>query len=208
MNTSPRNQVIALAGLMQATLMVHQIASRGRADPVDMQTCIESTLKIDAVDVDDVYGGISRLESGLLAFMGLLDESPEVTRQLMRYAGLIIFHERNLMQDDDKRVKVRAGVERAALLSERLGSLHDDVIATLAETYQYTISKFEPKIIVTGNPNHLSDTDNGKRIRALLLAAIRSSVLWRQCGGNRFNLLLSRFSRLHIAKGLLSDIQH
>lgn len=207
MNKSQRNQVIALAGLMQAVLMVQQIARKGRADPVDLQACIESALKIDAVDVDDVYGGISRLESGLRAFISQLDGMPDIDRELTRYASLIIFHERRLLRQDDTLEKVRSGVERAALQAERLGSLHENVIGTLAETYLDTISQFKPRVMIEGEPVYLSNAENGKIIRALLLAAMRSAVLWRQCGGSRFSLLFRRYSLQREAKSLLDEIR-
>ena len=46
--------------------------------------------------------------------------------------------------------------------------------------------------MVSGEPHHLSDPKNANKIRALLLAGMRSAVLWRQLGGNRLQLLLAR----------------
>ena len=59
------HQAIALAGLSQAVLLVQQIARHGSADLDAMKTSIGSTLKIDADDILDVYGGLSGLETGL-----------------------------------------------------------------------------------------------------------------------------------------------
>ncbi len=39
---------------------------------------------------------------------------------------------------------------------------------------------------------HLQQTDNAAKIRALLLAGIRSARLWRQLGGHRWQLIFSR----------------
>jgi len=48
----------------------------------------------------------------------------------------------------------------------------------------------------------LADADTANLIRALLLAAIRAAVLWRQCGGRRWRLLLQRRDLLHAAQRL------
>lgn len=39
---------------------------------------------------------------------------------------------------------------------------------------------------------HLQDSRNADKVRALLLAGIRSAMLWRQLGGRRWQLLFSR----------------
>jgi high frequency lysogenization protein len=49
----------------------------------------------------------------------------------------------------------------------------------------------------------LENPDNQNLIRALLLAAIRAAVLWRQCGGRRLSLFLRRSALLEAASGLL-----
>src|SRR3546814_5375159 len=46
--------------------------------------------------------------------------------------------------------------------------------------------------MVQGNPHYLGQADIVSEIRALLLAALRSAVLWRQMGGSLFDFLLGR----------------
>jgi high frequency lysogenization protein len=72
------------------------------------------------------------------------------------------------------------------------------ITGRIADLYQETISTMGPRIMVQGNPDYLQMADNSARIRALLMAGIRACVLWRQAGGNRFNLLFGR-------KGLASE---
>ena len=47
----------------------------------------------------------------------------------------------------------------------------------------------------SGEHNYLANPANADRIRALLLAGMRSAVLWRQLGGSRWQIL---FKRKHI----------
>ena len=49
-----------------------------------------------------------------------------------------------------------------------------------------------PRILVEGETTNLRDSRKASLIRALLLAGIRSAVLWRQLGATRWSLLFSR----------------
>ena len=46
--------------------------------------------------------------------------------------------------------------------------------------------------MVQGNPHYLGQADVVAEIRAVLLAALRSAVLWRQMGGSLWDFLLGR----------------
>src|SRR3569623_1691456 len=52
---------------------------------------------------------------------------------------------------------------------------------------------------------HLSHPDVANKVRTLLLAAIRSAVLWRQCGGNRWQLIFGRRKIIDTARALLGE---
>ena len=67
------------------------------------------------------------------------------------------------------------------------------------------MSNLTPRIMVSGEPKHLTDNDNAHRIRANLLAAIRSTVLWRQLGGSRFGLVFSRRAYIGACRHLMEQ---
>ncbi|MGI9211042.1 MAG: high frequency lysogenization protein HflD [Methylococcaceae bacterium] len=205
MNKSTQNQVLALAGIMQSVLLVQQIAKTGRAEPDDFLTCIESVLKIDADSMEAIFGERVYLRTGLEALVGQLKGKPDTDRELARYASVIIFHERQLMKNDERLRKVRTGIERAYRIAEQSDSLDQQVIAALAENYQETISPYPPRIMVQGEPRYLTHDKHGQSIRALLLSAIRSAVLWRQCGGSRFAMLFKRRNLQSEAQTLLDS---
>ncbi len=50
--------------------------------------------------------------------------------------------------------------------------------------------------MVQGNPHYLGQAGVVAEIRALLLAAVRSAVLWRQLGGSYWDFLFSRKAML------------
>ncbi|MGX2039011.1 high frequency lysogenization protein HflD [Methylocaldum sp. MU1018] len=187
-----RNQVIALAGLSQAVYLVQHIAKRGTVDREDMEASIGSVLKIDSGDVVDVYGGLHRIMTGLRQIERQLGGPDVVDPEQARYASTLIFLERKLMKQPRMLETIRLGMEKAVAQAEDRGVLDEDVLATLAETYQQTISQLKPRVMVAGEQMYLSDPENANRIRSLLLAGIRSTVLWRKCGGSRWKLLFLR----------------
>lgn len=90
--------------------------------------------------------------------------------------------------------------------AEHFGVLHENVLANLADVYHSTISTLQPRIMVQGDPQHLGNQGTVNKIRAVLLAGIRSAHLWRQCGGSRWKLLLARQKIRHEAQFLLTQI--
>ena len=74
----------------------------------------------------------------------------------------------------------------------RDGSSHPDVLSALGALYADTVSKLRPRVMVQGNPHYLGQAGVVAEIRAVLLAALRSAVLWRQLGGSFWDFLLRR----------------
>lgn len=201
------HQAIALAGLSQAVLLVQQIARRGSADLHAMKTSIGSTLKIDADDILDVYGGLSGLETGLWQMERQLAEPRQVDPELARYASTLIFLEGQVMKRPEMVDAIGVAVQRAQAAAERSGDILDDgVFEALAYGYQQTLSQLKPRVMVSGEQRYLSEQRNSDRIRALLLAGVRSALLWRQAGGVRWKLLFVRSSLQRKARRLRESI--
>ena len=62
----------------------------------------------------------------------------------------------------------------------------------LGSLYADTVSHLRPRVLVQGNPHYLGQAAVVAEIRAVLLAALRSAVLWRQLGGSLWDFLLRR----------------
>jgi high frequency lysogenization protein len=100
--------------------------------------------------------------------------------------------------------RIRAGIDRAREQVAFFDITHNAVMAGLADCYRQTVSTLQPRVIINGDPVILENPDNQNRIRALLLAAIRAAVLWRQCGGGRLTLVLRRRALVEAAGDLLT----
>jgi high frequency lysogenization protein len=201
------HQAIALAGLSQSVYLVQQIAKRGNADRLDLEVSIGSTLKVDADDIYDVFGGLAGLKTGLEQLARQLAEPWRVDPELARYASTLIFLEREVMKRAEMVQAIGQALNRAEAARARTGQILDDeVIQALAQGYQQTLSQLKPRVIVSGEQRYLSAAHNADRIRALLLAGVRSALLWRQAGGIRWKLLFLRTRLQREARNLLDTM--
>jgi high frequency lysogenization protein len=186
------NQTIALAGIAQAAALVQQLATTGTAEAAAMEASIASILKIDSDSVTDIYGGLSGVKLGLEQLNEQMTGYKIVNPEQARYSASLVFLEKQLSSRPDMIKAIRNGVKKAQLQSEHFGPMHENVLANLGEIYHSTISTLQPRIMVNGNPAYISRPDIVNKIRALLLAGIRSAILWRQCGGARWKFLFFR----------------
>ena len=197
-----KDRVLALAGLLQAVELVQEMANNGQARTSALAPCIDSLFRFDADSTEEVYGSVRELGPGLRRVLAQLDGNGRDSAQT-RMAMSVLHLER--------RFAATAGA--GDLVQERLQDLrggqeswdptNPDVLARLGEVYAEVVSPLGPKVMVAGNPVYLSQADVVAEIRAALLAALRSAVLWRQVGGSWWDLLLSRRRMVDTAKDLL-----
>ena len=202
-----RDRVIALCGIFQATRMVQQVARTGMCDQASFEASIKSIFTLDSSTPEGAYDNVANIAFGARTLLNQLgpnkptasaDRSKDI--EVTKYAIGVMVLERKLMKRKDLLDKITQGIEKADTQLEHFSITHENVIANLADLYTQTISTLQPRIIVNGEQNHVSNPSNANKIRALLLAAIRSTVLWRQCGGTRWQLLLNR-------KAILAEAQ-
>jgi high frequency lysogenization protein len=186
-----RDRVLALAGLLQALMAVRQIAEQGRADASLLRPCIDSVFRIDAESVDAVYGGAALLAPGLDCLKRQLDGRGREAA-ISRMAATVLHLERQLQKRPDLVEALRRGILAAERQRDHFGAEPDTLLHRLADLYADTLSRLKPRVMVQGNPLQLSQAGVVAQIRAALLAAVRSAVLWRQLGGSYWDLLLRR----------------
>lgn len=200
--TDLRSRVLALAGLLHALKLVRQIADTGHADAAAERIALDSVYRIDADSVDAVYGGAGLLRNGLQLLHGHLAERG-ADEALPRLGMAVLRIERGFVADDAMTRRVLDGIRAAEAIAERQGSLHPDAIGRLGKLYAETISLLQPKVVVHGNPHYLQQPEVVAEIRALLLAALRSAVLWRQTGGTLWDFVLRRRAMVRIIEAEL-----
>ncbi len=207
MEQNDNNRTIALAAVFQASALVRKLAVEGNADEDDRRTIIASLFQNDVESIDEIYGGLANLRSGFTLLSGLLSQpskSPESV-DITRYAISLLHLESQLRKQPAMGEKLLEGIEEARRQMDYFSdALNPGVIGKLADTYQETISKLGPRIIVKGEPEHLENAATAAQIRALLLGGIRAAVLWQQAGGSKFKLMLRRRKMVERARYFLN----
>ncbi|HMT92665.1 high frequency lysogenization protein HflD [uncultured Thiothrix sp.] len=198
MQANNRNRTFALAALFQNVEGVNQIATTGQVNNELLTQAINSLLIESANEIEDLYGGVTGLKTGLEVLLHQLgagrltsDGKPK-NLEATRYAVNLLYLEKKLSNNQTTFRTVLQGIESAQQQLEFFSLIHPNMIARLAELYTQTISKIGPRIIIKGEQQHLSNPDNAAKIRVLLFAGIRAALLWRQAGGDRWKLLFSR----------------
>ena len=182
--TPLQQQVIALAGVVQAARMVDQVAKTGSYPAAFFEASLRSLFAFDAPTVDAVYGNIQGVKLGLRSVVDMLTDATNEDHVAM---GAYV---RGLLKLEDQFGK-RPDLQE--VVASRLGHVNfkaqhfsDDAVelaASISAIYQDTISHLPYRIKVKGNVQHLQQTKNADLVRTLLLAGLRSAHLWRQLGG-------------------------
>jgi high frequency lysogenization protein len=195
MTMDVHSRVLALGGVLQTLKVVRQIADTGHADAALELCALDSVFRLEAPNADAVYDGAIHVRPGLILLRDYLTNNSS-DPALPKLGMTLLQIERRFVADRELPEQIRRGVLAISDKAERQGSAHPDVIAHLGKLYADSISQLRPKMIVQGNPHYLQQADIVAEIRALLLAGLRSAVLWRQMGGTLWDFAFSRGAML------------
>jgi high frequency lysogenization protein len=197
------DQVLALAGVVQAARLVDQVSRTGSYPEEFLLPLINSLFVFDARHTEDIYGNTASLRLGLQNLAALLASRNEPSaRDMLRYVFGILHLERQFSNHTDMPDIVRSRLQHTQFRAEHFAGHTQDICHSLSGIYQDTLSTFKYRIRVTGSMQQLQNGRNADLIRALLLAGIRSAVLWRQLGGRRWRLLAQRRKLMEVAHNL------
>ena len=194
--------IIPLAGMFQAGSLVHEIAYYGKCDNDALEVSLKSILITDPKTVEEVYGNdLNNLRLGFTLMENMFSKEQKTRdMEVARYILGIIHLEKKLRKNQELFNILDNGITRIKNQLAMFDSvLHENMIANLAGVYSDSISKLQPQIMVTGESKYLTDSVYANKIRASLLALLRSTVLWIQKGGNRWHLILQRRKLMALA---------
>ncbi|SHG83676.1 high frequency lysogenization protein HflD [Ferrimonas marina] len=191
MSQSIELRTMAFAGICQAIDQVRDIARHGHVEEEMLRGSVQSILVTDPETPDQVFADVD-LTTGYQVVVEQLGDGSRKDVDLTRYLVGVLALER----------KLAAKPAAMSMLAERLTQVKrqthhfeltdEQVLSNLASVYSDVISPLGSRIQVVGTPMQLQQTSNQYKIRTLLLAAIRSAVLWRQLGGKRRHLVMAR----------------
>jgi len=131
---------------------------------------------------------------------GVLNSANGDSIEILRYVMSVLQLQSQLYRDQRKFSEFGIAIERLTSFPK------EEIIAAYSKVYQEFISTMRPQIIVQGEQDYLQRDEVPERIRALLLAAFRSAVLWQQKDGSRFKILWQRTRMKNTAGALLKEM--
>jgi high frequency lysogenization protein len=201
------NITIALAGMIQAISLACEIAQTGKIDEQAFQTTLNTLFQMHPENVIDVYGGLPSLQPGLTKLARMLNSKTIIAEQTIHYLYAIMHLQKKISNSSKISGTLLQRLTQTKKQVAYFSLTHPTVIASLADIYLDSMKAFRFKFFIVGNQRILTVRENVEKIRALLLAAIRSSVLWRQVGGSRLQLFFFRHKIKSLAEKLLLQIE-
>ncbi len=203
---SKYDQTLALAGIYQAASLVKQIANTGKANNAQIESSIETLFRFDANTVEEIYGSVAGVSHGVKVLQQHLNDKSSRDIDITRYVISLIMLERKLSRNSSMLEEIDKRLKEIESQFEFFSLNHENTYTKLGQLYKDTISTLGPKIIVSGEQPFLTNERNADKVRALLLAGIRSAVLWNQCGGSRWQFLFGRKAYLNECEEILARI--
>ena len=203
---SKYDQTLALAGIYQAASLVKQIANTGKANTAHIESSLETLFRFDVDSVDEVYGSIAGVSHGVKILHQHLADRSSRDIEITKYVLSLIMLEKKLSATPAMLDEISKRLNKIESQFDFFSLSHENTFAKLGQIYKDTISTLGPKIIVTGEQPYLSSESNASKVRALLLAGIRSAVLWRQCGGSRWQFLFGRRAYITECENILARL--
>ena len=204
MSRSAADRALALAGVFQAAALVDETARTGSCDPQAREGSMHSLFQFDAPDTLSVFGDLAGIRIGLRSLAQQLESGAD--NATLRYAMALMTLSRRASEPRLLK-EISDGLATADRLQAERGLADPSVIDTIGATYLATVSKLQPRVIVSGEPSHLRQPATAALIRSLLMAGVRAGILWRQSGGSRRYLLFSRQRLVHEARKLLEQAE-
>ena len=205
MSTDYQNKTIALAGLHQALTLIQDIAWKNTYSYPQIDASLSTLFVRDPDTYIEVYGNIDQVKPGLIALQtSFKDKQDKAALERARYMVGLMILSKKVLYNSSLSEQIGTTLNLLEEAADDLENQRNYVIERLAQLYKNTISKLNPRIIIYGKPEILNDSDNAAYIRALLLAGLRSAILWYQAGGTQFNLLLGKSKYLRTIDQMLA----
>lgn len=208
MQPSIHIQVMALAAIAQAISQVQTIARGEITSPRDIAICLQSIAEQNPTDAIEIYGGqLRNLQNGYKILQQQLTGNGVKDVEITRYGMAVLMLEKALSANSDVKQAIGRRIDRLQQQLQHFQITDDTLIASIADIYVEHISPLGNRIQVAGSPDQLKQTIVQQKIRALLLAAVRAAVLWRQAGGRRYHFLLNRKALLQEISAVLQQLK-
>lgn len=195
---------LALAGICQPVSLLERLALTGYCDNTLFQYAIAPIFNTNPTTTESVFNGREQIKAGLISLIQVLEANHPQHTEMLRYVFSILVLSKKLLKNTMVLTTLATQIENLKpIYQNESNELSELLLNRLANIYSEIISPLGEKIRIPGKVEILQNPFVQSKIRALLLAGIRSGVLWQQVGGTRFNLIFSRKKILAAAKNLI-----
>ncbi len=199
---------LALAGVCQSAFLVKNLARSGKVDQIAFESSIGSIVMTDPEQTIETYGDLKQLSIGIATLENQINnKSGRKDSEITRYIADILGLERKLTKNPNSMGELANRIEHIKRQKLHSSLFESSMVANLASIYKDVISPLGSKIQVAGNPDILKQAGVQDKVRAMLLAGIRSAVLWRQLGGKRRNIIFQRSKILRVVHQLMQQLE-
>jgi len=199
-----QHRVIALGAAAQCLAGVKQIAREGSLrDAKQVQRLLTNVLDLNPTSLEQLYPDQTELQWGLETLLLQIGPTQHKDIEITRYMVALMALERRLNKRPAEMEKLAERLQHIQRQRDDFKFVQDTIIANMAGVYSDLISPLSKPIKITGKPEHLKQITVQNQIRALLLAALRNIVLWRQQGGQRRQFVFSRQRMVSTVQQLL-----
>lgn len=186
-------RMIALGGVCLAAVCAQQLARRGEIQPAEhSDVMIHALLSMNPESTEAVFGDLESLKPALRLLRGQLSGEGAKDVEQTRYVVGMLALERRLMNNQKALAELGRSLQQIERQQNDFAFEPSLIIENAGKLYMDVISPLGPRIQISGNPDYLRKVDVQYHIRTMLLAGIRSAVLWRQLGGKRRQVIFSR----------------
>ncbi|KKO49827.1 lysogenization regulator [Arsukibacterium sp. MJ3] len=206
MQPSLNTQIIALAGLCQAVSLLQSLARHNKLEPENYKISLASIANLAPTSPLAVFGdNLANIGTGLQLMIDQLGDTPKKDVELTRYLVGVLALERKLHKNPGNMAELGKQLGQLERQLQHFEVTDETIVGRLADIYSDCISSLGSRIQVHGQPDLLKQTPVQQKVRALLLAAVRAAVLWRQAGGSRLNFIFKRRKLVAAAEQMLAQ---
>ncbi|MDN7123667.1 high frequency lysogenization protein HflD [Pseudidiomarina terrestris] len=199
-----QQRVIALAAIAQSAAAVKNLARQGKLDPSFQRNALLDSVLVQNPDAfAAIYGDVKNLRVGLRVLLDQLGATRNKDIETTRYMVGVLALARRIQRQPAAFAKLGERIEQLHRQHTQFQFDKETIYTGMASVYSDCISPLGRPLQIHGKPDYLQQQPVQNQIRALLLAAIRSAVLWRQVGGKRRHFIFSRQRMIATAHDLL-----
>ncbi|MGN1393093.1 MAG: DUF489 family protein [Succinivibrionaceae bacterium] len=206
------SQTLSFVAICQAASIVQRLSRFGSWNEDDAKPLIKALSIDNPTSVEDVYQPKQMLcgYNSFIESFGSNGINNSSTAELTKYVMFFLTLEKKIRKvpgfldnifNKIEEVKNHARINKMVILDPW-------IISSMADIYfQEITNKHFCNLVIYGKKSYLQQDEIQQKIRAIILAGIRATILWRQVGGKTIHLLFKRSKMMELSKNMVRQFK-